>query len=181
MFTGWLGLLGHWNVLLWRILHGGGMIGSNEEMKVQQNVLEGFCVSPGPVLSTVFRVWTWHSVNLLDLGKCREEVECSMWWCWRNSASSSNTKGWSLSVESRDGGPYCEMSLSKCAHRDWADLVETLHKKGTCWIDCRLVHTPYPCGEVIHHILLPSGMSLGSIGCAGGEALCLVQMVHQQM
>ena len=44
--------------------------------------------------------------------------------------SSSDTKGYPLSVERRDGGLYCKMSSSNHAHRDWADLVETLYRKG---------------------------------------------------
>ena len=40
--------------------------------------------------------------------------------------STSDAKGGSLSIESRDGGPYLEMSSSKCTHTDWADFVETL-------------------------------------------------------
>ena len=69
-------------------------------------------------------------MNPFDLGKCGEELECSMWWHCRNCMSSSDAKGCLLSVESRDGGPYCEMISSKHAHRDCADLVETLYRKG---------------------------------------------------
>ena len=69
-------------------------------------------------------------MNPLDLGKCGEEVECSTWWCCKNCVSSSDAEGCPLSIESRDGGPYFKMSSSKCTHRDWADLVETLYRKG---------------------------------------------------
>ena len=53
-----------------------------------------------------------------------------MWWHCKNFVSSSDTKGCPLSRESSNSGPYCEMSSSKCAHRDWGDLVETLYSKG---------------------------------------------------
>ena len=45
-----------------------------------------------------------------------------MQWCMKNSVSSSDARGGLLSVESDTGGPYCEISSSRCMHRDWADL-----------------------------------------------------------
>ena len=44
--------------------------------------------------------------------------------------SSSDAKGWPLSKESMDGSPYCDMSSSSHAHRDWAVLEDTLYKNG---------------------------------------------------
>ena len=40
--------------------------------------------------------------------------------------SSSDAKGGPLSVDRDFGGPYCEMSSSRCVHRDMADLDVTL-------------------------------------------------------
>ena len=65
----------------------------------------GLCES-WPVLSNVFKVQTWHSVNPFDLGKCGEDVEFCIWWHYKNCVSSSDAKGCLLSVKSRDGGPY---------------------------------------------------------------------------
>ena len=53
-----------------------------------------------------------------------------MQWCIRNSVSSSDAKGEPLSVDSDMGGPYCEISSSRCVHKDWADLDITLKTKG---------------------------------------------------
>ena len=44
--------------------------------------------------------------------------------------SSSEANGEPLSVDSDIGGPYWEMSSSRCMHRDWADLEVTLYMKG---------------------------------------------------
>ena len=40
--------------------------------------------------------------------------------------SLSDAKGGTLSVDRDIGGPYCEMSSSRCMHRDVADLDITL-------------------------------------------------------
>ena len=45
------------------------------------------------VLSVVLTVHTWHSMKLLDLGKCGDEVTWLMWLCWRNCVSSSEVNG----------------------------------------------------------------------------------------
>ena len=78
------------------------------------------------VLRAVLIVLTCHSIKPLDLGKCGDEVWCVMQWCVRNSASSSEANGGPLSVDSDMGGPYCEMSSSRCNHKDGADLAVTL-------------------------------------------------------
>ena len=48
----------------------------------------------------------------------------------RNSESSSDAKGGPLSVDRDNGGPYCEMSSSRCMLRDVTDLDVTLYTKG---------------------------------------------------
>ena len=53
-----------------------------------------------------------------------------MQWHVRNSESSSDANGGPLSVDSDIGGPYCEISSSRCVHTDWADLDLTLKDKG---------------------------------------------------
>ena len=131
MFTGWLGLLGHWNVLLCRISLGEGMLGPiGVNQRSSRTSSTGF-FDAWAVLSTVFMVHTCHSMKLFDLGKWVEDVKCSMQWCWRNCVSSSDEKGWPLSIESKGSGPYRDMTSSRHTHREWADLVvETLYKKG---------------------------------------------------
>ena len=44
--------------------------------------------------------------------------------------SSSDVNGGPLSVYSDADGPYCDMSSSRCVHRDWALLENTLYMKG---------------------------------------------------
>ena len=44
--------------------------------------------------------------------------------------SSSDAKGGPLSLDSDIGGPYWEISSSRCMHRDWADLEMTLYTTG---------------------------------------------------
>ena len=44
--------------------------------------------------------------------------------------STSDAKGGPLSVNRDKGGPYYEMSSSRCMHRDVADLDITLYTKG---------------------------------------------------
>ena len=128
--TGCEGLPGHCMVLLCRISHGDGILGpmgvdQRSSRAVSRNFLDGKVV-----LSAVLMVPTCLSIKPLDLGKCGDEVWCSMQWHIRNSASSSDANGSPLSVDSNEGGRYCDMSSSKCVHRDWALLVDTLYVKG---------------------------------------------------
>ena len=82
------------------------------------------------VLRVVLIVLTCLSMKPFDLRKWGEEVWCSMQWHMRNSVSSSEAKGGPLSVDSDIGGPYWEMSSSRCVHRNWADFKVTLYMKG---------------------------------------------------
>ena len=130
MSTGWLGLQGCWKFLLCRISQEEGMLGLiRVDQRVNRTSSRGLFESWG-VLSTVLGVWTCPSTKPLDLGKWGKDMVLSIWWHCRNCVSSSDVKGGPLSVESRDGGPCWEMSSSKCVHRDWADFVETLYRKG---------------------------------------------------
>ena len=79
MFTGWLGLPGHWKVLLCRISWGKGMLGPiRVNLKSSRMSSRGF-FAVWAVFSTVLMVLTCHSTKPLDLGKQGEDVECSMW------------------------------------------------------------------------------------------------------
>ena len=77
MFTGWLGLLGYWNVLLCRISLGKSMVGligvnqRSSRISSRASLMLGLC-------KVLFFVCVCHSSKLLDLGKWGEDMECSM-------------------------------------------------------------------------------------------------------
>ena len=48
----------------------------------------------------------------------------------KNSVSSSDANGGPLTIDSDAGGPYLEMSSSRCVDRDWTLLDVTLYMKG---------------------------------------------------
>ena len=157
------------------------------------------------VLSIVLMVLTCHSTKPVDLGKwgrmwsalllpfmmmyaylaipLRSMMCCDVqWWHRTNWVSSSDKKGWPLSIKSKDSGPYWDISSSRHAHRDWAwTWLLPCTRRGTCWTSHRWVATPYPggLGSLLEcPVQGPSGISLGSIGRAQREVLCLMLMVH---
>ena len=44
--------------------------------------------------------------------------------------SLSDAKGGPLSVQIRQDGPYLDVSSCRHIHNNWADLVDTLYRKG---------------------------------------------------
>ena len=107
--------------------------------------LQGACANPGLCL-VQFLWFVLVSHETIGPGEVGEDVEWSMWWCWRNSVSSSKVNGGPLSIESRDSGLYWEMSSSWCTHRDWTEFVETFNGRDAYWTNCRLINILYPCG-----------------------------------
>ena len=72
MFTGWLGLPGHWKVLIYRISQGEGLLGLfGVDQRSSRMSSRGLSES-WPVLSAVLMILTCHSVNPLDLRKWGE-------------------------------------------------------------------------------------------------------------
>ena len=68
MFTGLLGLLGHWNVLLCRISWGEGMLGLiGVDLRSSRMSSRGFFAA-WAVFSAVLMVLTYCSTKPLDLG-----------------------------------------------------------------------------------------------------------------
>ena len=113
-------------VLLWRISCGAGMFGPmGVDLRSSRTASRGFLAGKA-VLRAVLIVLTCLSIKPLDLGKCGEDVWCAMQWHVRNSVSSSEANGGPLSVDSDMGGPYCEISSSRCKHKGWVGLDITL-------------------------------------------------------
>ena len=114
-------------VLLCRISHGAGILDPIGVDQRSNRTASRDLFAGKAVLNAVLMVLTCLSIKPLDLWKCGKEVWCSMQWCGRNSASSSDANGGPLSVDSDASGPYWEMSSSRCVHRDWALLDVTLY------------------------------------------------------
>ena len=82
------------------------------------------------VFSAVLMVLTWCSVKLLDLGKWGEDVECSMWVDAGEIVGAPQMKRASHCPLRAGVVANTDISSSRCTHRDWADLVVALYRKG---------------------------------------------------
>ena len=130
MLTGTEGLLGCWKVLLCRISWGEGMLGLVGVEWMSRSRSSMVFLESWVVLSMVFSILTWHSMNPLDLEKWGKRL-CGLYDCTART----------VQLHQRQRVGHCQIRADKavCTARwalagmhikGWADLVDTLYKKG---------------------------------------------------